>query len=293
MPAAFSTAAARSIFAIDRGRRRAEPIQLVGDPVDVVGVADERRRDEVDAGLGGELEVSLVGVADEFEPEVDAAGRHAGPRSQAPARLDASDDGVALDALDRRLDAAVVEQHRIAGGDGGDRVREADRRPGERRPLDEPDRIARAELDRLARFGRPDLRPLEIEQGREGLVDPPVDGADVFEEFGTLLDRSVTRVQPGDGHPGVGEAADRGPIRGGRAERADDLDASHTHRFRREDKKPPPRGASPASAVQSSIRSSPAASSSTWSLNASTNPRNRGAYSRMSVADAGPYCEST
>lgn len=191
--------------------------ELVHDRVhvdDVVGRADERQRDHVDAEAHGEAEVLAVLVgqgrdADGDTRQVDAL---------VVADLTADDrlgEHVGVGDLDRaEHDLAVVDEQDVAGshvsgqpvvGGPDDRVVAVDRagRDGEA--------LAGAQRDRTAGEATgADLGALEVDEDADGSAGRVAGGADVAVDLLVHGVVTVGEVEAGDVHAGVDEGAEPG-----------------------------------------------------------------------------------
>jgi len=109
-------------------------------------------------------------------------------------------DGVAVEFLDGRLDAAVVEQDAVARLDAADRQRQPDHLVRHLAARHVGDRRAVLQVDGPVLRGRPDLRTGEVVHHPDGLVHRVADLADAVDELLAVLGGAVAGVHPDDVH---------------------------------------------------------------------------------------------
>ena len=219
---------------LDLGDHRAADADLVHHPVhelDVLGVADEGQRDEVDAQSQRELQILGVLLRHRRHADRDAGQRQTLVVADRAAFGDVADDvGAVLDLDGDERDVAVVDEQPVAGPHvvGELLVRRRDAvvvagavLDGDADPLaGGPHRPARR------RSGRAGSWALQVGEHRDVAACGLRGLADLVESPAVLGVLAVAEVQPGHVHAGLDERPQPFWRVGGRAEGADDLRAA-------------------------------------------------------------------
>ncbi len=215
----------------DDFRRRLPVLEKKAEQLDVVGLADERQRDEIDAFLEADERVAAVLFGERREVHVHAGQVDVAARREMPRRQHAAADvGVVL-LHHLEADQAVVDQDGVADLDVGDEIAVVD---VDRADLDgvlafragldgEVEDLARPQLDGHREVAGADLGPLDVHHDRDVLAGADGGGPDAADDHARPVVAGVRHVEPHDVDAGVDDVDQHLLALRGGAERCDDL----------------------------------------------------------------------
>ena len=235
MPSRSSTAAGVSIFG-DDGRGPAPRLADLAHEPDVVGFADERERDVVDAQRKAEREIGLVLLGERGDAHAARRKVHARLVAHGAGLHDVAEHAARFDALDPKPDAPVVDENGVARlhvfGQplvldrdglffGEDRFARGSRRASPRR--------GGQDVGAARERAGADLGAAEVLQGGDRLLAARGGGAQRLEPPCVLCVAAVREVEPRDVHARVDEPLERFSRVAGGADGANYLGLSFKH----------------------------------------------------------------
>src|SRR6266498_1490439 len=199
--------------------------------LNVLGFANKRERDVINAQLQANLDIGKVLGGERGQADFDARQVDMAPAAERAFGEDFAFDLIALLGENFHLDRPVVEQHDVVDVDVLDEILVVDIHGMQFFAAFATHRqsefLAGLEVQLCRQIAGANGRALRIHHDADGPVSFPRSGADVMDDAIHPFVRRVRHVQPEDVHTGVDELADHfGRVRRG-AERGDDFGLSH------------------------------------------------------------------
>ena len=228
----FRTASWSSIFATIW----AEPLpiaQLIAQIADVISVADETDRHEIDLQLGGKIDVEHVLFREWGEIYANAWQVDMSARAHVAIGNDFAGDPTFVDSLDAKMDLTVVDEHDVADRNVFVKAvvvgRDGDLGIGFEVSISKFDDVSLLQFQFSIDVACPDRWPLEIDQDCERLVCGFRLLPNLGDDFARPVVLRVAHVETKDVRAGLDQFTNDFGCFGGRSQCGDDFRFSMVH----------------------------------------------------------------